>query len=281
MVGMSVYLLVGWSERFVKKWLLEYQIVIKTYFLSNVTVVTVVTVLTVFTEVTFFGNAGLLYWELTLPIYICRCNIMYDTLIVKSLFTSPGWSKNDIIWKSLGCRVVNGVPKGSPAAFGSWPWDFPKDSIHHSTTSAFPNNVPVVTVGTVVTFVTTKITEKITQKTCIRATLGPLICVWFRSTDSIPQAINTMAKVLSIPWFQIYTLSPCKYHESMSIPWILAHAMTIPWFRSNTMGVVNTMSLSKYHGYCQYHEIMSIPWVLVSFRRYLKIKEVPKDPRGI
>ena len=62
--------------------------------------------------------------------------------------------------KSLGCRVVNGVPKGSPAAFGSWPWDFPKDSIHHSTTSAFPNNVPVVTVGTLVTFVITQITEK-------------------------------------------------------------------------------------------------------------------------
>ena len=119
MVGLSVYLLVGWSERFVKKWLLEYQIVIKTYFPSNVTVVTVVTVLTVISEVTFFGNAGLLYWELTLPIYICRCNIMYDTLIVKSLFTSPGWSKNDILWKSLGCRVVNGVPRPSGLGLGT------------------------------------------------------------------------------------------------------------------------------------------------------------------
>ena len=34
----------------------------------------------------------------------------------KSIFTSSGWPKNDIIWKSLGCRVVNGVTRGSPAA---------------------------------------------------------------------------------------------------------------------------------------------------------------------
>ena len=29
---------------------------------------------------------------------------------------SPELPKNDIIWKSLGCRLVNGVPLGSPAA---------------------------------------------------------------------------------------------------------------------------------------------------------------------
>ena len=40
------------------------------------------------------------------------------------------------------------VPQGSHTAntlgaCGFWPWDFPRDSIHHSTPSAFPNNVPV------------------------------------------------------------------------------------------------------------------------------------------
>ena len=34
----------------------------------------------------------------------------------KTPCTSPRWPKIDIIWNSLGCRVLNGVPRGSPAA---------------------------------------------------------------------------------------------------------------------------------------------------------------------
>ena len=52
-------------------------------------------------------------------------------------------------------------------------------------------------------------------KSCIRETLSPLKCVWFGRTHSIPC-------VLSIPWVHVYTVSPCQYHESMSIPWVLA-----------------------------------------------------------
>ena len=93
---------------------------------------------------------GLIYWELTLPMFVLqlRNNYSLGTGWVwrqwkKFLFASLGWPKDDIIWKSLVCRVVNGVPRGSPAA-KSWPWDFPRDSIHHSTPSPFPNKVPVV-----------------------------------------------------------------------------------------------------------------------------------------
>ena len=46
---------------------------------------------------------------------------------------------------------------------------------------------------------------------CIRATLGPLVRVWFRSTDTIPWVwVNTMGVV--------NTMSQCLYHESMFIP---------------------------------------------------------------
>ena len=48
------------------------------------------------------------------------------------------------------------------------------------------------------------------EKTRIRVTLGPLVCVWFRSTDSIPVLVDNM--------------SPCHYHESMPIPWVLVNS---------------------------------------------------------
>ena len=48
--------------------------------------------------------------------------------------------------------------------------------------------------------------------------------------------------VLSIPWIYIYTISFCKYHESLPKP--RAHVNTI--------------------GPCLYHESMPIPWVLVN-----------------
>ena len=42
----------------------------------------------------------------------------------KSLFTSPGWQKNENVWKSLECIMVNGVPRPKtlgacgPSGFG-------------------------------------------------------------------------------------------------------------------------------------------------------------------
>ena len=49
-----------------------------------------------------------------------------------SLFTSPGWPKNDIIWKSLVAIIVTGVPWDVPR-----PWHLPRDSSHHDTPSTF------------------------------------------------------------------------------------------------------------------------------------------------
>ena len=54
------------------------------------------------------------------------------------------------MWKSLGCIMVNGVPwevlwlkPSGLRLLRFWPWDFPRDSIHHDTPSAFPHIVPV------------------------------------------------------------------------------------------------------------------------------------------
>ena len=56
------------------------------------------------------------------------------------------------------------------------------------------------------------------KKSRIRVTLGPLVCVWFSSTDSIPWVyVNTMG-VVNI-------MSQYLYHESWSIPWV--HVYTI------------------------------------------------------
>ena len=51
--------------------------------------------------------------------------------------------------------MVNVVPREVPRPknplglwpLGFWPWDLPRDSIHHDTPSAFPNNVPLFNVG--------------------------------------------------------------------------------------------------------------------------------------
>ena len=89
-----------------------------------------------------------------------------------------------------------------------------------------------------------------TKKNFIWATLGPLECVLFSSTITIPWVkVNTMGVVntislfpnhesLPIPWDNVYTMSPCQNHESMSIPWV----------------PVCTMSLF------QIHASISIPW---------------------
>ena len=70
----------------------------------------------------FFGIAGLVFWHLTLPMFyfVTMCMILpRDILGLEAMnknpfFTCLGWPKNEIIWKSLGCGVVNGVPPGSP-----------------------------------------------------------------------------------------------------------------------------------------------------------------------
>ena len=38
------------------------------------------------------------------------------------------------------------IPSGSPLSknLKFWPWDFPRDSIHHDTPSAFPHIVPFI-----------------------------------------------------------------------------------------------------------------------------------------
>ena len=46
---------------------------------------------------------------------------------MKSLFTIPGWRKNENVWKSLGGIMVNGVPQ-----------EVPRDSIRHDP-KAFPH----------------------------------------------------------------------------------------------------------------------------------------------
>ena len=67
-----------------------------------------------------------------------------------------------------------------------------------------------------------------TEKSRLRAKLVPIVLVWFRSTDSISWVwVNTMGV--------IDTMSPCQYHESLSIPWdnvlswVLANNMTKSW----------------------------------------------------
>ena len=94
---------------------------------------------------------------------------------------------------------------------------------------------------------------------------------------------SLIPRVLSIPWVHIYTMSPCPYHESMSIllviPWVHVYTMSpclwqesifIPWVH------VYTMSPSVYHksisipvhvytlSPCKFHESMSIPWILAN-----------------
>ena len=88
-------------------------------------------------------------------------------------------------------------------------------------------------------------------KSRIRVTLSPLVCVWFRSTNSIPWVlVNTMGVV--------NTMSPFLYHKFLSIPWVL----------------VNTMSP------CQYHKTMSIPWVIINSKRYLNVQGIQRVPKG-
>ena len=78
----------------------------------------------------------------------------------------------------------------------------------------------------------------------MRATLGPLVFVWFRSTMSLSRYYwcYQYHESMSIPWVHVYAMGPCLYHKYMSIPW------------------VNVYTISPY--LC--HESMYIPWVVVN-----------------
>ena len=83
-----------------------------------------------------------------------------------------------------------------------------------------------------------KITKEEEEKSRIRATLGPLIHVWFRSTNTITWVgdntlgvFNTMSPCLYqdsmyIPLIHVYNMSPCKFYASMSVLWVLANNMS-------------------------------------------------------
>ena len=81
------------------------------------------------------------------------------------------------------------------------------------------------------------------KKKWILSKLCPLLCV-------IQQYRFYIMSQNQYHWF-------CKYHKSMSIPWVF----------------INTISLSQYHRWCQYHESMSTPWVLINFKMYLNLNK--------
>ena len=64
------------------------------------------------------------------------------------------------------------------------------------------------------------------KKSRIRARLGPLVLVWFKSTNTIP-------------WVQINTMSHCQYYESMSIPWVIVNT-------KSTRLYIESMFINKY-----------------------------------
>ena len=59
----------------------------------------------------------------------------------------------------------------------------------------------------------------------------------------------------------VYTMSPCIYHDSMSLPWVHVHTMgSFLYYESISIRWVNVYTLIP----CPYHESMSIPWVIVN-----------------
>ena len=79
------------------------------------------------------------------------------------------------------------------------------------------------------------------------------VCLWFRSTYTIPWVkVNTMGVV--------NTICLCPYYESLPIPCVHVHTMS-PWLNHESMPIpgvhVCTISLILYH------DSMSIPWVFV------------------
>ena len=61
---------------------------------------------------------------------------------------------------------------------------------------------------------------------------------------------------MSILWVHVYTISPCVYHESMSIPWVHVYTMSLCLYhKSVSMSWVHVYNMSP----CKIHASMSIP----------------------
>ena len=62
--------------------------------------------------------------------------------------------------------------------------------------------------------------ENLVEKSRIRATLNPLLYVCDSRVPILYHESKSIPWVLSVPWLNIYIMSPCQYHESMFIPWV-------------------------------------------------------------
>ena len=111
------------------------------------------------------------------------------------------------------------------------------------------------------------------KKSRIRATLGPPVRVWFRSTDTIPWVlvstmgvVNTMSpylyhKSMSLPRIYVSTMSPCLYNEPISIQWVHVYTMSLCLYHESiSIPCVNVYTMSP----SIYHESLSILWVNVN-----------------
>ena len=102
------------------------------------------------------------YWDLTTNVYTsATLHWPWDSLgsdwawrqWKKSFDTSLGWQKKVNVRKTPWVYHGEWSPSGSPVtkslglrSVGFWPWDFPRDYIHHDTTLAFPHIVPILSV---------------------------------------------------------------------------------------------------------------------------------------
>ena len=73
--------------------------------------------------------------------------------------------------------------------------------------------------------------------------------VSLRRTNTIPWVwVNTMGVV--IPWVHVYTISPCLYHESMSMPWVLLnYIMGDFWIMSDFLFMGDFWIMGQYSNY--------------------------------
>ena len=88
-----------------------------------------------------------------------------------------------------------------------------------------------------------------TKKSRIRARIGPFVCMWFKSTDTV-----TLKK--SIPWVQVKTMSPSVYQESKCILCVQVFTMTPNLYWVQVQVYIMSPSLN--------HRSKSTPWLLVS-----------------
>ena len=93
-------------------------------------------------------------------------------------------------------------------------------------------------------------------------------CCWSQSQNVLQNKIKATVQV------QVHTMSPCLYHESMSIPWVHVYttssyiyhkSMSIPWVYVNT---INT---------CQFHASIPMQWVLANILSQILYHECRKS----